>query len=101
MTQQTMTQQVAIVRPPMAIVLLVAALVVLSSLWLSWSIYHARTLTSELQVLKSERNRLHVQWGQLQLESSTWGTYMRVEKTARNDLNMIVPKAGQRVVVTP
>jgi cell division protein FtsL len=81
--------------------LLLMLAVVASALAVSWSVYHARSLTSEVQQLKSEQNRLNVEWGQLQLENSTWGAYVRVEKLAADKLDMIQPSASQRVVVTP
>lgn len=81
--------------------LVLLALVLLSSVAVSYSIYQARNLTSELQGLKAEQNHLNEEWGQLQLENSTWGAYVRVEQLAAGQLGMKVPDASRRVVVTP
>lgn len=88
-------------KPSLVLVLIVMLAVVASALAVVYSVYHARTLTSQVQQLKHEQSRLNVQWGQLQLENSTWGAYMRVEKLATERLGMIQPSASQRVVVTP
>jgi cell division protein FtsL len=34
---------------------------------------------------------LEVEWGQLQLEQSTWAGHARIEKAARERLRMITP----------
>ena len=46
----------------------------------------ARNRFIELQRLTVERDELDIEWGQLQLEQSTWGTHGRVERVARDDL---------------
>jgi cell division protein FtsL len=38
---------------------------------------------------------MEVEWGQLQLEQSTWAMSARVEKIASQKLQMQVPKSGQ------
>jgi cell division protein FtsL len=40
---------------------------------------------------------LDVEWGQLQLEQSTWANHSRVEKIAREKLQMKTPPAAQVV----
>jgi cell division protein FtsL len=42
--------------------------------------------------------QLDVEYGQLQLEMSTWATHPRVEKIARDRLHMVTPDATGRVV---
>lgn len=89
------------VKPSMWLLLVLLAAVVASALGVSYSVYHARQLTSTVQQLKHEQNLLNVAWGQLQLENSTWGAYVRVEKLATDRLGMIQPDASRRVMVTP
>jgi cell division protein FtsL len=49
---------------------------------------------------EQERMRsLEVEWGQLQLEQSTWATHARVEKVARERLHMKPPAPGQVLAV--
>ena len=48
------------------------------------------------QALESEQERarqLEIEFGQLQLELSTWATSPRIEKIAREKLHMHVPEA--------
>lgn len=80
---------------------LLLALVVGSALAVSYSVHEARRLTARAQELQAEQDRLKTQWGQLLLERSTWGAYGRVERLAREELNMKVPEGDERVVVKP
>lgn len=78
-----------------------ALMLLLSALAVSWSVHESRRLTNEVQRLQAEHNRLQTEWGQLLLEHSTWGAYARVERMAREKLAMALPAPGERVVVTP
>lgn len=53
--------------------------------------HEARKRFTELQALSTERDRMEVDWGRLQIEQSTWSTYARVEQVAREQMNMQVP----------
>ena len=81
------------------IVLLV--LVLLSALAVSWTVHESRRLTNRVQQLQSEQDRLQTEWGQLLLEHSTWGSYARVERMAREKLDMHLPQGEQKVLVKP
>jgi cell division protein FtsL len=61
----------------------------------------SRKLFGDLQALERGRDALNVEWGQLQLEQSTWATHGRVESAARERLHMQVPAADAIVLVTP
>ena len=76
-------------------------LVLASALAVSYSVHETRRLTASAQALQAEQDRLQTQWGQLLLERSTWGAYGRVERLAREKLNMKVPEGDERVVVKP
>lgn len=65
------------------------------------AVHESRLLVNELQGLQRERDRLQVEWGQLLLEKSTWGSYARVETTAGQELDMYLPSVREIVVVTP
>lgn len=54
-----------------------------------------------LQTLEHERDELAIEWGQLQLEQSTWATHGRVEQLARQKLAMKIPRVGDTVMVLP
>jgi cell division protein FtsL len=62
--------------------------------------HEARKLYVELQKEQELAKELDVEWGQLQLEASTWATHARVEKIATRALGMRVPPAS-RVRVVP
>lgn len=81
------------VSPAYQALLLVA--VVLCALSVVTSRYQARKLFVELQKDKDEAQQMDVEWGQLQLEQSTWATPARVEEIAVNKLQMQLPKNGQ------
>jgi cell division protein FtsL len=55
----------------------------------------------ELQALGYERDRMDVEWGQLQLEQSTLTTQGQVENAARSRLDMISPAPDQMVILKP
>jgi len=82
----------------------VAALWVLllgSSLAVVYGKHAARNQFTELQNLTGERDQLAIEWGQLQLEQSTWGTHGRVERLARDDLHMVIPRPSELRIVKP
>ncbi|OGS88718.1 MAG: cell division protein FtsL [Gallionellales bacterium GWE2_58_10] len=75
------------------VLLLVA--VVLCALSVVTSQHKARKLYIGLQKQKEHAQQMEVEWGQLQLEQSTWAALTRVEKIAVQQLQMQFPKSGQ------
>jgi len=78
-----------------------AALVLLSALGVVYSKHHSRKIFVQLQSLEGVRDTLNVEWGQLQLEQSTWAMPNRVERVARTRLGMDAPAPEQIVIVAP
>jgi cell division protein FtsL len=72
-----------------------------SSLGVIYGKQEARNRFNELQRLTSERDELDIEWGQLQLEQSTWATNGRVESVARDELHMVIPQASDLRIVQP
>jgi cell division protein FtsL len=72
-----------------------------SALGVVYAKHEARSRFYQLQKLTRERDDLDIQWGQLQLEQSTWATHGRVEQVARDDLRMTIPQAGELRLVQP
>ncbi len=70
-------------------------LVLVSAIGVVWGKQQSRNQFVELQRLEKERDGLDTEWGQLRLEQSTWVTYGRIEKIARDDLRMVVPDPNQ------
>lgn len=62
--------------------------------------HKARKLFVELEKEQEVARQLAVEWGQLQLEQSTWAMHTRIEKIATGQLHMQVPNAS-RVRVVP
>ena len=78
----------------------IALLVVLSAISVIYSTYKTRKLVAEFQQLQNMRNDMEVEWGQLLLEQSTWGSFNRVERLASKRLEMIVPEPNKIVMVS-
>lgn len=78
-----------------------AALALLTAVAVIYSVYVSRQMVTELQSLQRAREQAQVQWGQLLLEKSTWGSYTRVEQTSRARLGMYLPTVQEIVVVEP
>jgi cell division protein FtsL len=81
--------------------LLLLAALIACALALVTSQHQARKLYVELQKEQDRAKALEVEWGQLQLEASTWATHARVEKMAVQKLGMRVPPAARVQVVPP
>ena len=53
-----------------------------------YSKHSTRKSFIELQNMQNSFDELQVEWGRLQLEQSAWATHGRIEKLAREKLNM-------------
>ncbi|PCJ30162.1 MAG: cell division protein FtsL [Moraxellaceae bacterium] len=82
------------------LVFTLGVLVVLSAVSVVYSTYQTRKLVAEFQQLQNSRNDMEVEWGQLLLEQSAWGSFNRVEKLASKRLKMIVPEPNKIVMVS-
>ena len=80
--------------------IMLAVILVICALALVTSQHKARNLFVELQKQQDLSRQLEVEFGQLQLEQSTWAMHSRVEKIAANNLRMRVPD-GARVQLVP
>jgi cell division protein FtsL len=81
--------------------LILLALVLLSALAAVSTNHRARKLVTEYEREQQRMRALEVEWGQLQLEQSTWASHARIEQIARDKLNMHAPKSGQIIAVEP
>lgn len=61
--------------------------------------HQARKLYNELQREQERMRQLELEWGQLQLEASTWAAHARVEKVARGQLRMMPPAADHLMAI--
>ncbi len=81
--------------------LVLAGILVLCALMLVTSQHKARKLFVELQKQQEVAKQFEVEYGQLQLEQSTWAMHSRVEKIAANNLQMRVPPSTRVHLVPP
>lgn len=81
--------------------LILLAALVACALSVVTSQHQARKLYVELQKEQETARKLDVEWGQLQLEQSTWAMHARIEKIASGQLMMRVPAAARIQVVAP
>jgi len=80
---------------------LLLVLVVFSALAVVYSKHQSRKLFVELSSLQKTRDAMEVEWGQLQLEQSTWATSGRIEKLARQRLQMTQMEYEKIIIITP
>ena len=58
-----------------------------------------RKLFVELKALEHERDALEDEWGRLLLERSLWAAHDRIERIARERLDLGMPNPGDLVLV--
>lgn len=73
------------------------AVAVLCALAVVTSSHRARNLFVSLEREQNRMRELEIEWGQLQLEQSTWANHARIEKIARDKLGMRPPVAARIV----
>jgi cell division protein FtsL len=87
-----------------------ALVIVVSVLWVgalgsaAGAIYckhRARQMFVELEQLNARRDNLEIEWGQLQLEQSSWSTQAFVERVATTKLHMATPPPKEIQIVAP
>ena len=61
--------------------------------------HESRKLFIELEGLTHERDELNIEWGQLQIEQSTWATHARIERVATGDLSLVRPVSTEIYVI--
>lgn len=86
-------------RQPFLLVFVFALVCVLSAMALVYTKHESRRLFVELEALTDERDELNIEWGQLQIEQSTWATHARIEKVAAEDLSLVRPDANEIFVI--
>ena len=91
--------QIPQTKQPFALVLVFSVVCVLSALALVYTKHESRKLFVELESLTHERDDLNIEWGQLQIEQSTWATHARIEQVATDDLSLVRPVASEIYVI--
>ena len=86
-------------RQPFLLTFVFAIICVASALALVYTRHEARRLFIELEQLTQERDELNIEWGQLQIEQSTWAQHARIEQVAADDLSLTRPAAADIFVI--
>lgn len=87
-------------RRPLVMAMLAAA-VMASAFAVIYAKHLNRKLFVELQALQASRDKMNIEWGQLQLEQGTLATHSRIEEHARARLGMGLPTPEAVVIVRP
>ena len=86
-------------RKPFLLIFVFALVCVLSAVALVHTKHESRKLFVELEELSQERDELNIEWGQLQIEQSTWSTHARIERVAIDDLSLERPDTSEIYVI--
>ncbi len=80
---------------PILLLVVFAVVCVISAIALVYTKHESRNLFVELEQLTAERDQLNIEWGQLQMEQSTWATHARIERVALEELALVRPKSTE------
>ena len=86
-------------RQPFLLIMTFAVVCVMSAIALIYTKHESGKLFVELETLTTERDELNIEWGQLQIEQSTWATHARIERVAAEELSLVRPKATEIYVI--
>jgi cell division protein FtsL len=75
--------------------------ILFSALSVVTSQHKARKLFQAMDAEQERARQLDVEYGQLQLEMSTWATSTRIEKIAREQLRMRTPETARIFTAMP
>ena len=84
---------------PFLLVFVFSVVCVLSAIALVYTKHESRKLFVELEGLTQERDNLNIEWGQLQIEQSTWAQHARIEQVAKDDLSLVRPATTEIFVL--
>lgn len=85
----------------MLLIGLILPLVLGTALGVVYAKHQSRKLFVQLNELQQQRDAMNVEWGQLQLELSTWATNGRIEQIAHQRLRMTNVDFDQVVIIRP
>lgn len=80
---------------PILTLMILAIVCVISAIALVYTKHESRDLFVELEQLTRDRDELDIEWGQLQIEQSTWATHGRIERVALEELALVRPKSTE------
>jgi cell division protein FtsL len=86
-------------RQPLLLTMVFSVVCVMSAIALIYTKHESRKLFVELEQLTTERDELNIEWGQLQIEQSTWATHARIERVASEELSLVRPKSTEIYII--
>ncbi len=86
-------------RQPFLLIVVFVAVCALSALALIYTKHDSRKLFVELEDLTTERDELNIEWGQLQIEQSTWATHARIERLAVEEMSLVRPQSEEIYII--
>ena len=86
-------------RQPVLLVFVFALVCMMSAIALIYTKHESRKLFVELESLTHERDELNIEWGQLQIEQSTWAQHARIEQVANDELLLVRPDTTEIFVI--
>ena len=84
---------------PALLLWLLGLAIFVTAILIVWSRHETRRLFVEMQQLERDRDMLNEQWGRLQLERSTWTDHGRIERLARTQIGMDLPREEVLVIL--
>ncbi len=90
---------VATNRHPTLMLFVFAVVCVVSAIAIVYTKHESRKLFVELETLTFERDELNIEYGQLQIEQSTWAAHPRIEKVANDRLSLERPVSTEIYVI--
>ena len=91
--------QTAQSRQPFLLIFVFATVCVISAMAIIYTKHESRKLFVELEQLTDQRDELNIEWGQSQIEQSTWATHARIEQVATEDLSLLRPQSTEIFVI--
>lgn len=91
--------ELAQVRKPLLLISVFVVVCVLSALAIVYTKHDSRKLFVKLEELTAERDALNIEWGQLQIEQSTWATHARIERVAVEEMSLVRPQSDEIYVI--
>ena len=86
-------------KQPFLLTIIFSVVCVMSAMALIYTKHESRKLFVELEQLTRERDALNIEWGQLQIEQSTFATHARIERVAAEELSLVRPRSTEIYVI--
>lgn len=83
------------------LVAMLGAVLLITALAVIYSKYYSRLIFIEIQKQERELDQREVEWGQTQLELTTFAEQNRVELVAREKLKLVIPLHEKIVYIKP